>query len=316
MSEPFVKIYGSKLLKSTLWMECVEARLLFLGMLAEADEHGVVDIPSVKVLAHRMNMTVEQTERGLAVLEAPDEESRSADDDGRRVVREGRVWRIVNSRKYREMRTENQERDRLRKIRERASDTSGQARTDSDSSDASESVQDKTDAATDLDLDLDLEKKRDMGTSPPAPPAATPPMPGLEPEPARAPKADPVFAHWVKVMGKDPSRTLLTGDRKGKLKARRREKYTDAQLCQAIDGCRLSEFHMGKNDRGELYNDLATILRDGRTVDGHIQRLAVQRPPSPLGGAGNGLPVSGQETADEKRARYKRELAAANGRPV
>lgn len=39
-------------------------------------------------------------------------------------------------------------------------------------------------------------------------------------------------------------------------------------------------------------------------------------PSSPLGGAGNGLPASGQETPDEKRARLKRELAAANGRPV
>lgn len=120
MSDGFVKIYGSKLLKSTLWLESVEARLLFIGMLAEADADGVVDIPSVKALAHRMNMTVEQTESGLAVLESPDPESRTDAMEGRRVVRDGRVWRVVNYDKYREMRTERQEAERLRKARERA----------------------------------------------------------------------------------------------------------------------------------------------------------------------------------------------------
>jgi hypothetical protein len=31
---------------------------------------------------------------------------------------------------------------------------------------------------------------------------------------------------------------------------------------------------MGHNDKGEPYNDIATILRDGTTVEKHIERAA------------------------------------------
>jgi hypothetical protein len=87
----------------------------------------------------------------------------------------------------------------------------------------------------------------------------------------RAARTDPVFAHWVEVMGKGPT-TILNAARKAKLKARRAEGYTDAQLCQAVDGCKLSRLHMGKNDSGEPYNDLATILKDGTVTEKHIER--------------------------------------------
>lgn len=102
-----------------------------------------------------------------------------------------------------------------------------------------------------------------------------------EPKPARG-KPDPVFEHWVKVMARDPSRTMLTDDRRKKLKARRRDGYTDAQLRLAVDGCRLSEFHMGRNDRSEAYNDLVTILKDGKTVDAHIERALKSNPAAPF----------------------------------
>jgi hypothetical protein len=109
-------------------------------------------------------------------------------------------------------------------------------------------------------------------------------------EKATAPKAlDPVFAHWVKVMGKDPARSKLNAARKAKLKARRSEGYTDEQLCQAIDGCKLSPFHMGQNDRGEAYTDLATILRDGTTVEKHIERAAPKHSAAPIRWVG-GMP--------------------------
>lgn len=100
--------------------------------------------------------------------------------------------------------------------------------------------------------------------------------------PARKPEpkaTDPVFEHWVRVMGKDPARTLLNGKRREKLRARRREGYTDEQLCQAVDGCRASAFHMGQNDRHEAYNDLETILRDGASVEKHIARLGPSTAP-------------------------------------
>jgi hypothetical protein len=101
-----------------------------------------------------------------------------------------------------------------------------------------------------------------------------------EPGATRA-KGDPVFDHWVMAMGKR-SGTKLNSARRGKLKARRSEGFTDTQLCEAIDGCKLSDFHMGANERGEVYNDLETILRNGSTVEKHRERLlAGGRPRSP-----------------------------------
>lgn len=87
-------------------------------------------------------------------------------------------------------------------------------------------------------------------------------------------KRDVVFDHWVTTMGLDKSMSKLNAKRREKLRARRREGYSDETLCQAIDGCKLSEFHMGKNDRGQKYNELATILRDGSTVESHAARAA------------------------------------------
>ncbi len=110
----FVKIYGTKLLDSTLWLECWQARLVFLGMLALADRHGVVDIPGERVLAKRINLPPEDVRVGLGVLMEPDPDSRSPEEGGRRVLPLETGWRIVNYEKYREFRTERQEKARLR----------------------------------------------------------------------------------------------------------------------------------------------------------------------------------------------------------
>lgn len=144
MSGGFVKIYGGKLLRSSLWLESAEVRVLFLGMLAEAGADGVVDIPSTKVLAHRMNLTLEQTERALAVLEAPDDGSRTPDDDGRRVRRVGAAWHVVNYQNYRELQTERQLADAKRQVSKREAD---KLRTRAD---ADGRVHDTTDASVTL----------------------------------------------------------------------------------------------------------------------------------------------------------------------
>lgn len=97
---------------------------------------------------------------------------------------------------------------------------------------------------------------------------------------------DEVFVHWARVMGKDMSRTKLNAARRAKLKARRQEGYTDEQLCLAVDGCKASPFHMGKNDRGQVYDDLVTILRDGPAVEAHIARVAPKTAPVRVAFAG------------------------------
>lgn len=116
----FVKIYGSKLITSSLWDEAPEARLVFLSLLAIADWQGFVDIPNERALARVMNVEISYLEKALAVLMAPDDGSRTPDQEGRRVLREGSGWRVVNYEKYREFRSATQEATRLRVEKHRA----------------------------------------------------------------------------------------------------------------------------------------------------------------------------------------------------
>jgi hypothetical protein len=101
----FVKLFGDQLLRSTLWECGWQPRLVFIGMLALADDDGEINAPKIETLARLLNLSVADTAAGLAVLEAPDPESRSQEQEGRRVVKDGAVWRLVNYRKYRESRT-------------------------------------------------------------------------------------------------------------------------------------------------------------------------------------------------------------------
>lgn len=70
------------------------------------------------------------------------------------------------------------------------------------------------------------------------------------------------------------------------LDKKRKKKITEALknhpvefLKKAIDGCKLSPYHMGKNESGTIYDDVELILRDTP----HIEKFAgfVDRPPTP-----------------------------------
>lgn len=79
-----------------------------------------------------------------------------------------------------------------------------------------------------------------------------------------------VFDHWVAVCR--PKHRVQPV-----LSEKRRKKIADAvriygvEVClQAIDGITRSDFHMGANSRGKVYNDIELILRDAE----HIERFA------------------------------------------
>lgn len=76
-------------------------------------------------------------------------------------------------------------------------------------------------------------------------------------------QAEEVHAHWVATMGKTgPAAKRTTAKAKTALstvRARLTEGYTVEQLKAAVTGCSRSEWHMGANDRGQRYDDLAMI---------------------------------------------------------
>lgn len=100
---PFVKIYG-KILRSSVWLEPLHVRVMWISLLASANAEGVV-LGSMRGLAHAANVTPEQGRDALDVLASPDPDSSSPEHEGRRIeIIDGGV-RILNHSRYREART-------------------------------------------------------------------------------------------------------------------------------------------------------------------------------------------------------------------
>ncbi len=96
--------------------------LVFTNLLAHADRFGVVDIHP-RAIAEEVGITVDQVKAALLELEAPDPESRSPENEGRRIIRvdEHRAWgwQIVNYLKYRAIRDEDDRREQNREAQAR-----------------------------------------------------------------------------------------------------------------------------------------------------------------------------------------------------
>lgn len=96
--------------------------LVFTNLLAHCDKHGEADIHP-RAIAEEVGLTVEQVRAALLVLESPDDESRSPEEQGRRIVRKDGHrdwgWIVVNFLKYRAIRDEDDRREQNRLAQER-----------------------------------------------------------------------------------------------------------------------------------------------------------------------------------------------------
>ncbi len=116
----FVKVYGS-ILQSSVWLESPTTKVVWITMLALADQDGIVRA-SVPGLAHSANVRLADCERALATLAAPDHASRTKTDDGKRIEALDGGWLVINYKKYRELRTEDQIAAAVRQKRKRDRD--------------------------------------------------------------------------------------------------------------------------------------------------------------------------------------------------
>jgi hypothetical protein len=91
------------------------------------------------------------------------------------------------------------------------------------------------------------------------------------PKVSDADKIQRVFHHWRERTGHKNARLLP--ERARKIRARLKENFTVQDLCNAVDGCLLSDYHTGKNEQGERYDWIETILRDGTSVEKHAARV-------------------------------------------
>lgn len=96
--------------------------LVFTNLLANADQYGHVD-KHWAAIADEVGLTVAEVKEAVKELESPDPESRTQDEEGRRIVPldEHRAWgwRIVNYGKYRQIRNEDDRREQNRLAQER-----------------------------------------------------------------------------------------------------------------------------------------------------------------------------------------------------
>lgn len=106
---------ASSILTSTIWMESDHTRIVWLALLAMADKNGEVQA-SIPGLANIARVPVESCREAVAKLLAPDPDSRTKDDEGRRLeVIEG-GWALLNHGKYRDLASGD---DRAKKATER-----------------------------------------------------------------------------------------------------------------------------------------------------------------------------------------------------
>ena len=117
----YVKLFDS-IIHSTIWQEDLHVKVVWVTMLALTDANGEV-MASIPGLAKAAGVSIPQCEEALEKFMAPDRYSRSSEDEGRRITKIDGGWELVNYRKYRELKSMEQEREkaaeRQRRFRDR-----------------------------------------------------------------------------------------------------------------------------------------------------------------------------------------------------
>lgn len=121
MSASYTKLFSS-IVTSTVWMEDNETRILWVTMLALADKDGEVQ-GSVPGLARVAGITLDGCRAALHKFLSSDPDSRTKDEEGRRIVEIDGGWQLLNYSKYRRMASKEDQvekaTERTRRYRER-----------------------------------------------------------------------------------------------------------------------------------------------------------------------------------------------------
>lgn len=110
----YAKLF-SRITESSLMEEQIPVRYTFVMLLAISDPTGLV-VGTDVAIARRLNMPLKQFMECAEVLQKPDPNSNSKEEDGRRLIASDgeRGYQIVNFVKYRDMRDEDAKRSYMR----------------------------------------------------------------------------------------------------------------------------------------------------------------------------------------------------------
>lgn len=113
----------TKILDSSIWLESMPTRIVWLTFIAAMDEHGFCQFASIANVAHRARVSLPEAEEAIGCLEGADANSSDPDNEGRRLERVPGGWMVLNSEKHRHMVTraiiQEQTRERVKRHREK-----------------------------------------------------------------------------------------------------------------------------------------------------------------------------------------------------
>ena len=102
----YVKLFGT-ILDSSIWAADAPTRIVWITMLAMANENGVV-LASVDGLARRAQVSLKDCQKALRALSRRDYNDRSGVKGGRRIQALQGGWELINYQRYREIKTQKQ----------------------------------------------------------------------------------------------------------------------------------------------------------------------------------------------------------------
>jgi hypothetical protein len=282
----FSQIFDSSIAENHL------TRWVFTDLCVLADRDGVVDMTAAAI-SRRTNAPVEVVEHALAELSKPDPQSRSGEEDGRRIVlidsHRDWGWRIVNYEKYRNTRDDEtrreQNRNAKRKQRQRERESANPA-----SAPVSNGQHGQPRSAQ-AEAEAEAEAKTSLAPD------------GASPLPADRPEE---FANvWNRERGPLAKVSKFTESRRRKVKARQREGMTPERFAEVVRQCVSTPFLLGSNNRGWKVDFDWLIANDGNAL-----KVLEGRYDQTTGGNGNGNGHTRTSAAQERKDRGERAIDA------
>lgn len=119
----YTKLFAS-IITSTLWSEDDRTRIVWITLMACADKNGEFQ-GSIPGLARIAGVPVEDCRNAISKFLSPDPDSRTKDDEGRRIEEIPGGWALLNYRKYRDMASDEDRKraaaERQQRVRDRKS---------------------------------------------------------------------------------------------------------------------------------------------------------------------------------------------------
>ena len=109
-----------EIVMSSIWNESPEVRCVWITMLAIKDENGIV-LGTEETLARIANVTLQHVTDAIERFSSPDKNSRTPDNEGRRIAKYDGGWIVLNHGKYRanDAVLREKTRERVRRFREK-----------------------------------------------------------------------------------------------------------------------------------------------------------------------------------------------------